>query len=182
MTTWAGHGPSAQVRARPRRCPHRYLQLTEHPRTGSVNRGEGPTAIDEGLRSSLAPRDRTAAAGMSWPHPGSARRGGHAEHSTGAHRPCLVPDHVLAAAISWPSAAGSSPARRHPTACPKARVSVVTGSNCGSGMRVVRGVLAVRALGRSRNEQVVGSLVMGGSHCSPATTASYTPTGNGTVT
>jgi hypothetical protein len=66
--------PALRSGPAPRHCPHRYLQLTEHPRTCSVNRGEGPTAIDEGLRSSLAPRDRTAATGMSWPHPGSARR------------------------------------------------------------------------------------------------------------
>jgi hypothetical protein len=90
MTTWAGHGPSAQVRARPRHCPHRYLPLTEHPRTGSVNRGEGPIAIEEGLRSSLAPRDRTAATGMSLPHPGSARRGGarRTQHGGASPVPC----------------------------------------------------------------------------------------------
>jgi len=137
--------PALRSRPAPPQCPHRYIQVTEHPRTGSVNRGEGPTAIDEGLMSRLAPRDRTAATGMSWPHPGSARRGGarRTQHGGASPVPC----------------SGSRSSRRHLMAVrcrefpsPKApnRVSEGPGFRCDGEQLWVRNCVSPKSARRSR--------------------------------
>jgi hypothetical protein len=74
----------------PRHCQHRYLQLTEHLRTGSVNRGEGLTAIDEGpevqsrpTRSHSGHRNVLAPPGIS-----STRGARRTQHGGASPAPC----------------------------------------------------------------------------------------------
>jgi hypothetical protein len=92
--SWSQHSRSGP----PPHCQHRYLQLTEHPCTGSVNRGEGPTAIDDGPDLQSHPTRSNSGHRNVLAPPGVSSTEASIRH--GSQCPRHDPYHVLAAGRS----------------------------------------------------------------------------------